>query len=99
MQKEHDELLQMIERQRAEQARGQQMSRGSVQTVRVSELPLQHSTVIGGGSTQGNQPGLMQHGSHAVYVLPTRLTDKRQVAAPFLDATLKHPYVQLGPHE
>ncbi len=46
-----DELLQTIERLQAEQAHGQQMWHGSAQTVRVSEPPLQNSTVIGGGST------------------------------------------------
>ncbi len=88
-----------IDRLQMEQARGQQVSHGSAQTVRMSEPPLQNSAVIGGGSTQGARPGLTQHGLHAVYVPPMRLTDKRQVAASFLDTTLKHPYAQLGPRE
>ncbi len=50
---EWEEMQKTIEQQRVELAHGQQVSHGSAQTARVSEPPLQNSTVIAGESTQG----------------------------------------------
>ncbi len=41
-------MQQRIDCLEAEWVRGQQVSHGSAQTVRLSELPLQNSTAIGG---------------------------------------------------
>ncbi len=94
MQKEKDELQQTIECLQAERVRGQQMSHRSMQTVRLSDPPLQNSTVIGGGNSQSNRPSLMQHGPRAVYVPPTELADKRQATALHSESMLKNPYSQ-----
>ncbi len=78
---------------------GQQVSHRSVQTVQLSEPPLQNLTAIGGGNGQSCRPGLMLHGPHTVYVPPTELADKRQATMLHFDSMLKNPYSQLGPHD
>ncbi len=91
MQKEKDEMQQTIDRLQAVWVHGQQMSHGSAQTVRLSDPPLQNSTVIGGGSSQSSRPGLTQHGQHAMYVPPTELAKKIQATALRSDSMLKNP--------
>ncbi len=85
-------MQQKIDCLEAEQVHGQQVSHGSLQTVRLGEPPLQNSTAIGGGNDQSRRPGLMLHGPHTVYVLATELADKRQSTMLHSESMLKNPY-------
>ncbi len=96
-QKEKDELLQRVQRLEAEQAHGQQVSHGSMQTTGVIEPPLQNSTAISGETTLSVRPGLTHYGANTVCVPPA--VNIRQAAAPKGTAAQLHPYLQLGPRE
>ncbi|MCP4544631.1 MAG: hypothetical protein GY832_46610, partial [Chloroflexi bacterium] len=93
---EREEQRQREEELRAELARVQQVSRGSVQTVRMGEPPLQNSTAIDGGSVR---PGLTQHGNNTVYVPPAALADKKQTAVAATGDAMSHSHPQMGPRQ
>ncbi len=94
---ERVELMRQIEQLRVEQIRRQQMSRGSAQTVRMHEPPLQNSAAIGPLNDDARQPGLVMQSQHSVYMPMMELADKRQLAA-CSNLALLNCYMPLGMH-